>query len=185
MSDNTTQARPYANAAFMFALETTTSNALSMWSQRLHMLSMIVSDPDAEYFISNPSVSTALQVDLVLSTAKNLGANMSDESLARWVELLAENKRLLLLPAIAAYFDELRAEHEKTLTVSVVSFTALSDAQQQLLIQKLSQRLQRQVTLSISLDPTLLGGAIIYAGDWVLDSTVRGKLAKLGALLAA
>ena len=185
MSDNTTQARPYANAVFRCALETRDDDALATWSCRLNMLSMIVSDPGAEYFISNPSVPMELQIALVLDTLKAICPEPSDKSLSCWIELLAKNKRLLLLPAIAEYFDNLRAEHEKTLTVSVVSFGPLSDKQQLLLTQRLSQRLQRQVKLSISLDPALLGGAVICAGDWVLDSTVRGKLTKLGSLLAA
>ncbi len=182
MSENTTLARPYANAVFMFALE---HKSLAQWSSRLNMLSTIVKNQDAACFISNPSVSVPLQAELVLSTMKELDLDMSDLNLINLVELLAQNKRLGLMPAIAEYFDGLRAEHEKTLTVSVASFGPLSAEQQKRLTLRLSDKLQRKVQLSISLDPSLLGGAVICAGDWVLDNTVRGKLTLLNSLLAA
>lgn len=185
MSENTTLARPYARATFEFALETSAENALSAWSHLLHMLSGIVQNHDAECFLSDPSVRHEFQVELILSVLRSINSDMVDPTVVSWLEILCQNKRLLLIPAIAEYFDKLRAEHEKTLTVSVVSFGPLSEAQQEILKQQLSKRLQRQVKLSISLDPLLLGGAIICAGDWVLDSTVKCKLTQLGSLLAA
>ena len=185
MSENTTLARPYACAMFRFALETLTKDALAVWSHRLNILSLIIQNHDAENFLSNPSVPNEVQVELIISVLRSIDSTLVDPTVVCWLEILCQNKRLLLMSAIAAYFDELRADHEKTLTVSVVSFSPLSESQQEILTQRLSTRLQRQVTLSISLDPLLLGGAIICAGDWVLDSSVRGKLTQLGSLLAA
>ena len=91
----------------------------------------------------------------------------------------------MLLPDIYALYEAHRAEQEKTLHVDVSSYSDLSSAQQQRLIESLSQRLQRKVSLKISIDPSLLGGAIIRAGDLVIDGSVRGKLNKLSTELAA
>ena len=101
------------------------------------------------------------------------------------VGLLADNKRLQALPDIYLQYEALRAEQEKTLTAKVSSFAVLTSAQQQHLISSLSQRLQRQVTLDVSIDTSLLGGAVIRAGDLVIDGSVRGKLNKLSSNLAA
>lgn len=181
MSDTTTVARPYAKAVFEHALET---KQLSLWSEILHDLAAAVLDEKANQFLGNPAVTEEQQIELLMALfAKNSSA---DETVIRGlVSLLAHNKRLMLLPDIQALFEEHRAEQEKTLEVKVSSFSELSEAQQQLLISSLSKRLERQVTLDIAIDKTLLGGALIHAGDLVIDGSVRGKLDKLAAGLAA
>ena len=106
-------------------------------------------------------------------------------ALVNLITLLATNKRLMLLPEIKALYEVYRAEQEKTLVVDVVSYSHFSAAQQQELIAALSKRLQRQVSLNVRIDPALLGGAVIQAGDLVIDGSVRGKLNKLTTDLAA
>lgn len=182
MSENATQARPYAKALFLFALE---HHDLASWSQRLDVLTQVVNDALAERFISNPSISTELKIELVLSAVCASVSKVDEPSMKQWITLLAHHKRLFLLPAIAEQFEQLRAEQEKTLTVSVTSFGPLTATQTHDLALRLSQRLQRQVTLAVHVDPSLLGGAVIHAGDWVMDDSVRFKLTKLGSCLAA
>lgn len=182
MSDNVTIARPYAKAIFQHALA---QKNLADWSLVLQALSLAVLDASASRFICNPDSDADLQSQLLLAVLKqsNLTADAaSSESLVR---LLALNKRLLLLPAICAQFEMLRAEQEKTLTVLVSTFAALPDEQQRSLTKSLSERLQRHVVLEINIDPSLLGGAVIHAGDLVIDGSVRGKLTKLSTELAA
>lgn len=180
MSDSTTIARPYAKAIFEFAL---TENKLAEWSSHLFILAQTVLNPQASEFISNPAVTVEQQIDLLQSVSRS---NVSDsESLNNLIALLATNKRLMLLPEINALYEVHRAEQEKTLGVDVISFSEVSPAQQKQLIESLSQRLQRKVSLKISIDPSLLGGAVIRAGDLVIDGSVRGKLNKLSTDLAA
>ncbi len=181
MSDHTTIARPYAKAIFNHALA---AKLLAAWSATLHNLAEAVLHPDAEYFISNPATTAELQTQLLLTVCATNPAS-EKKMIENLVELLAENKRLLVLPDIYAQFEALRAEQEKTLTANVSSFSELTNAEQKKLIESLSQRLQRQVTLEITIDKSLLGGAVIRAGDLVIDGSVRGKLNKLGTSLAA
>lgn len=178
MSDSTTIARPYAKAIFESALA---EKKLAEWSAGLMTLAQLVSHPEAAQFIENPA-STVEQHIKLLQGLSNSGSSKSINNL---ISLLATNKRLMLLPAISALYEVLRAEQEKTLDVDVSSFADLSAAQQERLIASLSQRLQRKVSLNISIDPSLLGGAIIRAGDLVIDGSVRGKLNKLSTGLAA
>lgn len=182
MSDNVTIARPYAKAIFNHALA---NKQLTAWSIVLNDLAQTVLDPRASRFICNPESSAELQSQLLLSILVKSNHAIGMEHIDNLVHLLTANKRLLLLPDICAQFEVLRAEQEKTLTVQVNSFTTLTEEQQQHLVQSLSQRLQRQVKLEINIDSSLLGGAIIHAGDLVIDGSVAGKLTKLGAMLAA
>lgn len=178
MSDSTTIARPYAKALFEYALA---EKQLSQWSDYLFVLAQAVLDPNASQFITNPASRTEQQIELLVAicSAKN------NQPLTNLIGLLASNKRLMLLPEIKALYEIHRAEQEKTLDVEVVSYSEVSAAQQKKLIDALSKRLQRNVSLNISIDPSLLGGAVIRAGDLVIDGSVRGKLNKLSTDLAA
>lgn len=179
-SSSITIARPYAKALFEHALS---EKKLALWSDILMNLVQAVLSPKAEGFINNPAATVEQKIDLLLTVCgKNSKEN---DSLVNFVSLLAKNKRLLILPDIQVLFEQLRAEQEKTIEVDVISFSDVSKAQQEQLTKSLSQRLQREVSLNISIDPSLLGGAIIKAGDLVIDGSVRGKLRKLSTVLAA
>jgi len=180
MSDSTTIARPYAKAIFEHALK---ENKLAEWSAYLLALAQAVLLPEGAQFITNPAVTEEQQIKLLQAVTK-VKSN-ENKTLTNLITLLTTNKRLMLLPEINALYEAHRAEQEKTLDVDVTSFSTLSSAQQQKLIDSLSKRLQRKVSLKISIDPSLLGGAVIQAGDLVIDGSVRGKLNKLSTNLAA
>jgi F-type H+-transporting ATPase subunit delta len=180
MSDSTTIARPYSKAIFEYALG---EKKLAEWSAYLVNLAQAVLTPEAKQFIANPATTVEQHIEL-LHAAINIRSN-ENMPFSNLIALLATNKRLMLLPEISALYEVHRAEQEKTLNVDVSSYSDLSSEQQQRLIESLSQRLQRKVSLKISIDPSLLGGAIIQAGDLVIDGSVRGKLNKLCTGLAA
>ncbi len=182
MPDTTTIARPYAKAIFKHALA---EKHLAAWSVALYELAQAVLNPEAKHFISNPAATADLQAQLLLTVFAKEKRSDELKTVENLVHLLAENKRLPVLPDIYAQYESLRAEQEKTLTANVSSFAALTSEQQQQLISSLSERLQRQVTLEVSIDKSLLGGAVIRAGDLVIDGSVRGKLNKLSTNLAA
>ncbi|RUR08520.1 F0F1 ATP synthase subunit delta [Legionella sp. km772] len=178
MSDSTTIARPYAKAIFEHALA---EKKLAQWSDYLFVLAQAVLDSQASEFIANPASTIEQQIELLNAVC----SVKEDKALSNLIHLLATNKRLMLLPEIKALYEVHRAEQEKTLGVDVISYSELSSVQQQHLMDALSKRLQRNVSLKISIDPSLLGGAVVRAGDLVIDGSVRGKLNKLSTDLAA
>jgi F-type H+-transporting ATPase subunit delta len=102
-----------------------------------------------------------------------------------FVRVLAENHRLPLLPEIAAHYEELRSVVENTVDVEVVSAVPLSAAQADKLKQALSTRLKRQVRMQNLVDSTLLGGAVVRAGDLVIDGSLKGRLERLATELGS
>jgi F-type H+-transporting ATPase subunit delta len=168
----TTLARPYAAAAFEYALA---KNALPEWEGMLQSGALLVEDPGMAKLLNSPGVSASELGDLFCEVL----AQVLTPEKTNFIRLLAVNKRLSLLPDIAALFASYRAEHEKNVTVDVISATSLSEPYQQQLIKRLSKRLQSNVTLRCQIDPTLIGGAILRAGDMVIDGSVRGKLNRL------
>lgn len=168
----TTIARPYAKAAFETALA---NNALSEWEGMLRSAATLAEQRQVHLLLSNPEMSSHRLTELFVDILEKV----LDSERKNLIRLLAENKRLPVLPAIAALFAIYRAEYEKTMDVEVVSAIELSAIYQEKLIQKLTQRLKRRVSLQCKVDPLLLGGAIIRAGDMVIDGSVRGKLNRL------
>jgi len=181
MSESITIARPYAKAIFNLAMS---QGALSKWSEYLGDLAAVMTNEDVAEFIANPA-STPQQHSELLLTLTAQKAGKDDKHLKSFIEKLAQNKRLIVLPEIVTLYEDMRAEQEKVLTVNVVSYSELSKAQQEKLVTALSNRLERQVILNITLDKALIGGAVINAGDLVIDGSVRGKLNKLKTRLAA
>jgi len=182
MSNLMTIARPYAKAIFEHALAT---KQLEAWSVLLKNLAEGMLTKEAHQFVSNSATTKEQQTALMLSLCTQIKGSEEQKAVERLLSLLAENKRLLLLPTIYVQYDVLRSLQEKTITVTVNSFAKLTHTDEQQLMLSLSKRLGRNVTLDIRIDESLLGGAVIQAGDLVIDGSVRGKLNKLGTNLAA
>ena len=172
MAERATIARPYAKAAFEYARE---ADAFAAWSQGLESAAQIVADPSVAPLTKSPHWTAADLVSLITDVA---GAKLN-AGMQNFVRVLAENHRLLLLPEIAAHYEKLRAAVENTLDVEVISAVTLSDAQADKLKQALSTRLKRTVRMQNSVDSTLLGGAVVRAGDLVIDGSLKGRLERL------
>ena len=84
---------------------------------------------------------------------------------------------------IAALYKQLRAEAEKRLDVRVVSAVPLDEAQAERMKAALARRFEREISLHNEIDPEVLGGAVIYAGDQVIDGSLKGRLNRLQASL--
>lgn len=180
MSELTTIARPYAKAAFENAQK---RKKLTEWDKTLQLFAAIVTDKRANAFLSNPTVNTEDKVSLLIGFVPELDDNTKSE-VTNFLLLLAEYGRVVVLPEIAQLYAVYRDEYEKSVEVKVISARPLDSTQEQSLVQALSKRLNREVNLNIQVDDSLLGGAIIQAGDLVIDGSVRGKLEKLAAQLA-
>jgi len=107
-----------------------------------------------------------------------------DDKAANYIKYLARNDRLNLLPQVQALFETLKANHEKTIEVDVVTAFELTEEQQNKLLDSLKAKLQRDVTLHTVIDKSLIGGAVIRAGDLTIDGSVRGRLATLAEAMA-
>lgn len=176
-TDKSTIARPYAKAVFETARQ---DNAFAAWSNFLSAAAMVTLDPKVAALLSNPKVTKEQLVDFY----KSICSAVMSEKQANFLALLADNERLSVLAEVTAVYEDLRAEEEKTAKVHVTSYMPLTDAQQDNLSKALTTRLNRQVQLLIEEDKSILGGAIVRAGDLVIDGSARGKLSRLKQALA-
>jgi F-type H+-transporting ATPase subunit delta len=176
VAERATIARPYAKAAFEYARA---ANAFPRWSESLAVAAAMVADPRVRSIAKSPLVTAEQLVEFITEVE----GPKPDPHFQNFVRLLAQNRRVLLLPEIAAHYEELRAEAENTVDVEVVSAVALNDAQAEKLKAAVSARLKRQVRMQNSVDPTLLGGAVVRAGDLVIDGSLKGRLQRLATEL--
>jgi len=176
MAEKSTVARPYALAAFELARE---KNDLAKWSEMLQFAALVASDDTMRSYIGNPHVSRESLADLFLGVC----AKVLNEVGSNFIKVLIENRRLDVLPEIAVLYEQHRAEAERTIEAEVISAFPLSTAQLKLLADKLKDRLGRSVNLVAKVDSNLLGGAIVRAGDLVIDGSVSGQMDKLAHTL--
>lgn len=176
MAEATTIARPYANAVFGIANQ---KGEMAAWSETLAVLAQSANDAEMEAMIASPSVTDEQVIEVLLSI---LGDDVAGEA-RPFLALLAENKRLSLLGDIAEIYEQLRSEAEQVMTADVSTAKPLTSEQEAAISAALKQRTGRDVTLNVEVDESLLGGAIIRAGDLIIDGSALGKLNRLASVI--
>jgi len=175
MSQALTLARPYARAAFSLARE---AGSLPAWSSAFAFAAQVAADPRVAALLGNPRLTQAEAVALLLPEG-------ADDVFARFLAVLAENRRLPLLPEIAGLYDELRFEAERVVKATVTSAAALPASELDTIKAALRKRFGRDVEVDTAVDESLIGGAVIAAGDVVIDGSLKGQLARLQSALAS
>ena len=178
MADKSTIARPYARAAFEEAREL---KLLTPWSEALHVAAAVVADPRVVALLGNPRVTPEELAQLVSGIA---GSKLGEEG-GNFVRTLAANRRLAVLPEIAARFDELKDAAEGVADVTVTSAAPLDAGQRETLSAALEKRLKRTVRLHFATDAALIGGAVVRSGDLVIDGSLRTRLERIAYELTA
>lgn len=177
MAENITIARPYANAIFRLATE---QKKFKEWSRQLQVAVAVTNHVKIKAVIDSPKLDKAQIATLVCE----LCGTELDQFGQNVIKLLAENRRLLLLPDIAALYEMQRAEAENTVEAEVTSAFAVSPEQEKKIIAALKKRLGRDVHLQCKVDPGIIGGVVIRAGDLVMDDSIISRLQKLESILA-
>ena len=178
MADKLTVARPYARAAFA---EARGEDRLAPWSQALKVAAQVVQDPRVEGLLDNPRVTASELAELVIGIA---GADLGKHG-ENFVRTLAANRRLAYLPEISAQFEVLKDAAQGVADVTVTSAAVLDAAEQKKLAAALEKRLKRKVRLHTEVDPGLIGGAIVRAGDLVIDGSLSTRLERIAYELTA
>lgn len=176
MINSQTLARPYAKAAFEFASK---AGKTAEWSGMLKLAAVAVEVPEVDALLADPRLTSVSKVEALV----RLLGNDIDEALRSFVETLGENDRLNVLPTVYELYEELKAETERTVEGEVETAFELSTEQLNNLAAALSKRLDRTVNLQQVVNPALIGGVVIRAGDVVVDGSVRGKLSQLAESL--
>jgi F-type H+-transporting ATPase subunit delta len=176
MAEKATIARPYAKAAFESARA---HRNFDSWSQTLALAASVVADERVSKLLTNPRVKSAELINLIAAAA----GGAIDQHIRNFLVTLADNRRLGLLPEIAAMYEQLRADVENVADVQIVSAAPLTDAQRERLASAIRKRLRREVRLHCVVDASLLGGAVVRSGDFVIDGSLKARLERLAGAM--
>lgn len=177
MAEHATLARPYGNAAFAFAKA---NGDLAGWSRLLALLGAAVGEPKVQAMMASPDLTGQRKAEQMAALC---GAAI-DAAGRRFLAVLADNGRLPLLKAVQTRFEELKAVEERKLDVEIRSAFPLTHAQAEGLKVVLGARFDQEINLSNKVDRALIGGAVIRAGDLVIDGSAEGRMARLREALA-
>ncbi|WP_294615727.1 F0F1 ATP synthase subunit delta [uncultured Gilliamella sp.] len=175
MADLITIARPYAKAAFDFAVE---KNSIESWHKMLVLTSEVSKDEQIRSILTSD-----MKTDLVANLLINICKDVLNEFSTNFIKIMAENKRLSLLPEVLTLFEQLCLDREAQADVDVISAQALSNEQLDKISVAVEKRLSRKVKLKCHIDKSLISGFIIRTGDMVIDSSIRGRLNRLNDAL--
>ena len=178
MADNNTVARPYAQAIFEYAQE---NNALTELSESLAAAKALLEDGQIAEFLAAPAMSDAKRLEFLQGLfAEAVGKDSvfagGSQQGTNFLKLLLENGRVVALPEIADQFEALKAKVENSVDAVITSAAPLSKAQQKAMAESLKKRLGRDVNVTTEIDENLIGGAVIRAGDVVIDGSLRARL---------
>jgi F-type H+-transporting ATPase subunit delta len=177
MADFTTAARPYARAVYQQATDT---SSVEGWGDALGLMATVANDAAMIEVLDNPQLGRGQKGDLML---KVIGDKLNEQQ-KNLVKLMAENDRLKALSEVADQFEVFRAEAEGKIDAEVTSAFPLSDEQEQAITATLKTKLGREITLSTSVDESLIGGVVIKAGDTIIDGSMKSQLESLALSLS-
>jgi len=178
MADRSTIARPYAKAAFR---EAQSGSQLERWSTVIDRAAAAVADARVAALLGDPRATPVQLAELVTSVA---GDGLSDQQ-RNFLRVLADNRRLRILPDIARLFQAMKDDAEGTVDVTVTSAAPMQDAEREQIATALGRRFGRRVRVHTEVDPALIGGAVVRAGDLVIDGSIRSRLERMAFELTA
>ena len=172
MAELSTLARPYAKAAFEYALG---EGRTGQWSSMVAAAAAVSQQHKVADMLASPAATS----EQIAATFCGLCGDVLDDGGRNFIQVLAGVKRLSLLPQISEQFDVLLAQQQQFVDVQLSSAFDLDEAQQREIADKLRKSLNKDINIHTVVDRNLIGGVVIRAGDLVIDGSVRGKLAKL------
>jgi F-type H+-transporting ATPase subunit delta len=178
VAENSNIARPYAQALFELA---ESAGDFGLWSEALRVMAMVAVDPNMNAVFINPRISRR---EIGKAVIEVCGEHIDSQG-RNLIRLLAQNRRLDALPAIAEQYETLRAEAERSVRAELESALPISEQERQRISEALKKRLGRDVELVCKINEKLIGGAVIRAGDLVIDGSARARLEKLAAAISA
>ncbi|QOJ24598.1 MAG: F0F1 ATP synthase subunit delta [Gammaproteobacteria bacterium] len=176
MAEAITVARPYAEAVYKHAV---TNESLAQWSKVLQLAAAVAENENVKSLIGNPIISAKQLSEIFIE----IGKSKFNSEARNLLMLLAENKRIVILPQISQLFEQLKAQHEGVLEAKVVSAFEMEGKQLKKLVEDLERKFKRKIEAQVSVDSELIGGIKVEIGDEILDASVRGKLEAMAIAL--
>lgn len=175
MSDLNNLAHPYANALFDLAKA---NNSIEQWLKTLSNIKQISEVNGFHELISHPKIS----LDDITQTILQ-GLDNKNQEVVNFLELLAKNNRLLVLPFIFDLFDELVKQDKNMASAIIQSAFAMSEEEKNQFETILSKKFNKKINATIEINPELIGGIKVLVDNTVIDASIKGSLEKMAIQL--
>ncbi|STZ77073.1 F0F1 ATP synthase subunit delta [Bergeriella denitrificans] len=171
MAEFATIARPYAKALFGLAQE---KNQIESWLGGLKELAAVMQDPKVLALVEQPETDASEKAQTLADLV-----GLQKDGLANFVTVLAEQKRLAVLPEVYAQYQDLALALKHTKSATVYSAYELTPKQLEDVTATLKERFNSDLVVTTQVDPDLIGGLKVEVGDQVWDLSVQAKLNNL------
>lgn len=177
MSSKVTVARPYTKAAFMLA---EINNTFTEWLDFLDFFRQVLQDRRVVVFLKNPTEVSQRKVDFLI----NICSQYTQEScFLNFIRILVLKNRLFYIFEIYTLFKDFVYHKNKAMDVTVITAVQLSTREQKILHANLTEKYNKQLFMTFSVNTDLLGGVLIKAGNKIFDKTIKGSLTSLRSFL--
>ena len=173
----TAAAKRYAKAVFELAQK---EDQVEQWQRRLTSVRELFADPGVAAVLTNPTIATDQRESLVRGMPHVL-----DEQGTNLARLLIESGRVEEAAAIDEEFQGLTDEAAGRVRATVTTAIELEAQDRDRVSRELSRRLDKDVRISVVVDPRIIGGMKLQYGDRIVDASVATKLEQLRRRLAA
>lgn len=165
------QAKPYSDAAFAFAKD---NKQIELWRAFLSTMAHIFTDKELPKLLKNRKLTTHTLIEVLTTNFEK-----STPAMGNFLRLLAENKRLTILPEIYELFEK-DAEHDQRIVEVKLTFADKpTTAELESLQPALKKKFGPHIKETITIDAHILSGVIIQSGDYVIDGSLKGQLENL------
>ncbi|MBF0264464.1 MAG: F0F1 ATP synthase subunit delta [Gammaproteobacteria bacterium] len=180
MAEKQTLSRPYAKAIFDMAVQ---DSEEQLWVERLELLTQIVINESIHELVNNSESGEDKILELLFSLAEEISKTALDDKSKNLIKILAANKKITIIPTITEMYLELFKDSQGILEAEVSSAFSINDEQKKSIIDALTKKYNREVTVNIVIDESLVAGIIIRIGDEVIDGSVNTRLKTLARTL--
>lgn len=173
----TAAARRYAKAIFEVAQR---DRDVDGWARRLAHVRELFSDPEVRAVLSNPTISSERREDLIAARPRIL-----DDEGTNLARLIVETGRIAEAADIEDEYQRIADEAAGRVRATVTTAVELKREDRDRVENELSQRLKKEVRMTVKVDPRIIGGLKLQYGDRVVDASVATRLQQLRRRLAA
>ncbi|MBS9721524.1 F0F1 ATP synthase subunit delta [Tianweitania sp. BSSL-BM11] len=164
----------YAGSLFDLARDTNSIPAVETDLGRFEAL--LAESEDLTRLVKSPVFSAEEQEKAIAAVLAKAGIT---GLVANFLQVVAQNRRLFAVPGMIKAFRRIAAEHRGETTADVTTAHALTDTQESELKAALKSIANKDVSINVTVDPTLLGGLVVKMGSRQIDTSLKTKLASL------
>lgn len=174
-------ARRYAKAVYLLARE---KREESLWSQEMEKADSLLSRTEVSEILSHPKLGIVEKWKMIEGLLSGQGLSLRKEML-NFLKLLLQNQKIHLLSGVREEFQALWESQQGLLSIRVTTAVALNPQEKEALRLKLVANMKKEVRLEETVDPEILGGAILQIGDRIVDGSLRTKLLQMRESMVA